>query len=105
MYLFAWHDSPIITGSVSSRGVAISEITPSIHVDGDIHGTNFTFLAKALGCDFEDPEFELQCTRRIPATGIEYFIGQYQDNSVLVNMTLLFFSRCIVSYLQTLLSC
>lgn len=27
MYLFAWHDNPIITGSVSSTGVTISVIT------------------------------------------------------------------------------
>jgi carboxylesterase type B len=87
MYLFAWHDNPIITGSVSSTGVAISDISPGIAFDGDIHGTNFTFVAKALGCHFEDPEFELQCMRRIPATRIENFIGQYQDNSTLVNTT------------------
>jgi Carboxylesterase family len=87
MYLFAWYDNPIIVGSVSSTGVAIGEDLPGVLVDGDIHGTNFTFVAKALGCNFEDPEFELQCMRRVPATRIENFVGQYQDNSTLVNTT------------------
>ncbi|KAH8660351.1 Alpha/Beta hydrolase protein [Xylariales sp. PMI_506] len=85
MYLFAWYDNPIIAASVSSTGVAIGESSHGIAVNGDVQGTNFTFVAKSLGCDFEDADLELQCMRRIPATRIENFIGQYQDNSTLVN--------------------
>ena len=51
----------------------------------DYEGTNFTFVAKALGCDFCDAKLELECMRRVPMPRIENFIGQYQDNSTLLN--------------------
>ncbi|CAK7234938.1 hypothetical protein SCUCBS95973_009102 [Sporothrix curviconia] len=84
-YLFAWYDNPIIRASVSSTGTMIGVNNPGVDMDGDIHGTNFTFVASALGCDLEDADLELDCMRRVPATMIENFVGQYQDNSTLVN--------------------
>jgi carboxylesterase type B len=81
MYLFAYHEDPIIRASVSSSGVAIGRVqNPDIAT-----GSNFTFVAKALGCDFEDAALELECMRRIPMPRIENFVGQYQDNSTLVD--------------------
>jgi carboxylesterase type B len=79
-YLFAFPDDPIIRASISSSGNALPGTPPT-----DPTGSNFTFVAKALGCDFEDPKFELQCMRRIPMQRIENFVGQYQDNSTMVN--------------------
>ena len=80
MYLFAWYKDPIIRASISSSGVAIGRAN-----NLDYAGTNFTFVAKHLGCDFCDPELELECMRRVPLERIENFVGQYQDNSTLVN--------------------
>ncbi|KAJ7880090.1 Alpha/Beta hydrolase protein [Mycena leptocephala] len=81
MYLFAYHEDPIIRASVSSSGEAIGRVqNPDIAT-----GSNFTFVAKALGCDFEDAALELECMRRIPMPRIENFVGQYQDNSTLVD--------------------
>jgi carboxylesterase type B len=80
MYLFAWYHDPIIRASISSSGVALGRST-----NQDYMGTNFTFVAKSLGCDFEDAELELACMRRVPMQRIENFVGQYQDNSTLVN--------------------
>jgi hypothetical protein len=51
----------------------------------DYEGTNFTFVAKSLGCDFFDLKLEPECMRRVPMPRIENFVGQYQDNSTLVN--------------------
>jgi len=82
MYLFAFWDNPIIRASISSSGVALGRAT-----NPDQAGTNFTFVAKALGCDFEDAETELECMRNVPMTRIENFVGQYQDNSTLVDPT------------------
>lgn len=79
-YLFAWPENPIIRASVSSSGFALGypgNENPSI--------SNFTFVARAMGCDFEDPELELKCMRNVPMPRIENFIGQYQDNSSLLN--------------------
>lgn len=80
MYLFAWAKDPIIRASVSSSGVAIGRST-----NQDFDGSNFTFVAKAMGCDFENAAVELECMRRVAMPRMENFIGQYQDNSTLVN--------------------
>jgi carboxylesterase type B len=82
MYLFAWPDDPIIKASVSSSGLAVGRST-----NLDFSGLNFTFVAKAMGCDFEGAAMELQCMRRVPMPRIENFVGQYQDNSTLVNVS------------------
>lgn len=80
MYLFAWADDPIIRASVSSSGVAVGRST-----NQDFSGSNFTFVAKAMGCNFEDARIEVDCMRRVAMPRIENFVGQYQDNSSLVN--------------------
>jgi len=77
-YLFAYPNDPIIRASVSSSGLAAA-------TNYDYAGTNFTFVAKAMGCDFEDPALEVQCMRRVPMPRLENFIGHYQDNQTLVN--------------------
>ena len=79
-YLFSHYQNPIVRASISSSGVAIGRTT-----NQDFEGTNFTFVAKSLGCDFCDAKLELECMRRVPMPRIENFIGQYQDNSTLVN--------------------
>ncbi|KAF5385556.1 hypothetical protein D9757_006740 [Collybiopsis confluens] len=78
MYLSTWYDDPIIRASISSSGFALGY--PGVK-SADPNGTDFTFVAKSMGCDFEDdPERELECMRRVPMPQIENFIGQYQDN-------------------------
>ena len=79
-YLFAWPNDPIIRASVSSSGEAIGHAP-----NEDYSGSNFTFVAKAMGCDFEDADLEIQCMRRVPMPRLENFIGQYQDNQTLVD--------------------
>ncbi|KIK65792.1 hypothetical protein GYMLUDRAFT_38279 [Collybiopsis luxurians FD-317 M1] len=81
MYISAFYQDPIVRASISSSAFALGY--PGV-VD-DPNGTNFTFVAKSLGCDFEDPKTELECMRRVPMPRIENFVGQYQDNSSLVN--------------------
>ena len=79
-YLFAWPSDPIVRASVSSSGVAVGRT-----LSEDYSGSNFTFVAKAMGCDFENADLEIQCMRRVPMPRIENFVGNYQDNSTLVN--------------------
>lgn len=79
-YLSAWYQDPIVQATISSSGTANF---PSASSDYD--GTNFTFVANSLGCDFCDSRLELECMRRVPMDRIENFVGQYQDNSTLVN--------------------
>lgn len=80
MYLFAYPENPLVRASISSSGVAIGRA-----LNSDYSGSNFSFVAKNLGCDFADATTELECMRHVPYPRIENFIGQYQDNSSLVN--------------------
>lgn len=79
-YLFAWPDNPIIRASISSSGTTLRTTT-----NVDYSGSNFSFVAKKMGCDFDDPYTELECMRHVPYPRLENFIGQYQDNSSLLN--------------------
>ena len=81
MYLFAYPDNPLIRASISSSATALGYPSKNF----DYAGTNFTFVAKAMGCDFEDAALELQCMRQVPMPRLINFIGHYQDNSTLVN--------------------
>lgn len=68
-YLFAWYEDPIIQASISSSGVALGR---SMNVD--YGGSNFSFVARELGCDFpcdDGGERELECMRRVPMQRIE----------------------------------
>lgn len=79
-YLFAHWGDPLIRASVSSSGVAMGRTTFT-----GTNGTNFTFVAQNMGCNFQDPQVELDCMRRVPIDRIINFYGQYMDNSTLVN--------------------
>lgn len=80
MYLFAYPDNPIVRASISSSGAAIGHT-----LNSDYSGSNFSFMAKNLGCDFDDADTELECMRHVAYPRMENFVGQYQDNSTLVN--------------------
>ncbi|PSR80480.1 Alpha/Beta hydrolase protein [Coniella lustricola] len=80
MYLFSFWQNPLIRASVSSSGFAVGRA-----LNADYAGSNFSFVAKSLGCDFADADLELECMRNVPYPRLENFIGQYQDNSSLVN--------------------
>lgn len=52
----------------------------------DVDHTNFTFVAKNLGCDYpENAEKELECMQKVDYNDIVNFMGQYQDNGTLVD--------------------
>ncbi|KAK8045301.1 carboxylesterase [Apiospora rasikravindrae] len=86
-YLFAFPDDPLVRAAITSSGSALISSFGS----RDHEGANFTFVAKSLGCDFGNDatdatkKKELQCMRRIPFQRITNFVGQYQDNSTLVD--------------------
>ncbi|KAK5109786.1 hypothetical protein LTR62_006519 [Meristemomyces frigidus] len=50
--------------------------------------SNFTFVAQNVGCDFpNNASQELACMQQVDYNKIINFMGQYQDNSTLVNPT------------------
>ncbi|KAK8023079.1 hypothetical protein PG991_006960 [Apiospora marii] len=82
-YLFAHPEDPLVRAAITSSGSALMNFGSR-----DYAGTNFTFVAKALGCgDSGDnnKKKELECMRRVPFQRISNFVGQYQDNSTLVD--------------------
>ena len=71
MCLFVWPTDPVIRASVSRSGVAVNRTIARAY-----ETSNFTFIAKALGCNFADPALELHCIRRVPMPRVENFIGK-----------------------------
>jgi len=76
IYNYAYYDNPLIKGLFLMSGTAA---VPSPGEDPKF--TNFTFVAKSVGCDFpDDPPAELDCMRRVPAGLITNFLGDYAAN-------------------------
>ncbi|RDW79896.1 hypothetical protein BP6252_04534 [Coleophoma cylindrospora] len=73
---YAYYGNPIAAGYFMQSGTALKPLgTP------DVTHTNFTFVAKNLGCDFpEDADAELDCMRQVPINMIINFWGQYSDS-------------------------
>ncbi|PVH73285.1 alpha/beta-hydrolase [Cadophora sp. DSE1049] len=73
---FAFWDNPIARSSFSQSGTASKQLSSA-----DFTHSNFTFVAKSLGCDFpEEPFAELECMQQVPMTEIENFVGNYKGS-------------------------
>ncbi|KAJ5627516.1 Alpha/Beta hydrolase protein [Penicillium herquei] len=76
---YAFWDNPIVTGSLSQSGTALKALASS-----DYSHSNFTFVAKNLGCDFpNNPTAELECMQQVPMAMITNFVGQYDGDASL----------------------
>ncbi|KAI0005743.1 alpha/beta-hydrolase [Xylariaceae sp. FL0662B] len=74
---FAYHDNPLAASFFLMSGVA----TRTFSQGDDALQTNFTYVAKELGCDFpDDPETEVECMQQLPVSLISNFIGRYGDD-------------------------
>ncbi|KAK3305287.1 Alpha/Beta hydrolase protein [Chaetomium strumarium] len=81
MLAHAYHDNPLAAGLFLQSGTAMVNISWP-----DPTHSNFTFVARNLGCDFpSDPQAELACMRQVPMSLIQNFIGQYRDNGTAAN--------------------
>ncbi len=73
----AYPEEPLAASLFMMSGTAMVNIS---HPD-PTH-SNFTFVAKNLGCDFpDDPAAEVECMRQVPMPLIQNFVGQYRDNA------------------------
>ncbi|EHA18641.1 hypothetical protein CBS76997_1524 [Aspergillus niger] len=82
-HTYAWHDDLIARATISQSGTALK---PLDNYDHD--HTNFTFVAKHMGCDFPtNPAAELDCMRQVSVNRIQNFVGQYTDNKTTPSLT------------------
>ncbi|KAI0404700.1 carboxylesterase [Xylaria palmicola] len=74
---FAYPDEPLAAGLFLMSGTAMRTFAQG----DDALQTNFSFVARHLGCDFpKDAEAELECMQQVPVTLISNFVGHYGDN-------------------------
>ncbi|KAI0886916.1 alpha/beta-hydrolase [Annulohypoxylon maeteangense] len=74
---FANHENPLAAGFFLMSGAAMRTFAQG---DNALQ-TNFTHVAKELGCDFpDDADAELECMQQIPVNLITNFIGHYGDD-------------------------
>ena len=76
-YNYAFYSDPVVKGLVMDSGTALLPI-----FSADFSHSNFSFVASKVGCPglSSQPQGELACMRTVPATTIESFLQQYQDN-------------------------
>ncbi|KAK3710340.1 hypothetical protein LTR37_010406 [Vermiconidia calcicola] len=79
---YAFYNDPIAHAFFAQSGSCIS-----FGPGGDWDHTNFTFVARNLGCDHpKDAAMELQCMQSLPYHDIINFMGQYSDNGTLLDV-------------------
>jgi acetylcholinesterase len=77
LYNFAYWDDPIAHAIFAESGNAYAGSSNT-----DPEHTNFTFVAKNMGCDHPyNYTAELECMQKVDANKIVAFMGHYQDNS------------------------
>ncbi|PYH84403.1 carboxylesterase [Aspergillus uvarum CBS 121591] len=82
-HTYAFPENLLARATISQSGTAL-KTTPSL----DTTHSNFTFVAKNLGCDFpRSPQRELECMRQVPVEKIQNFIGRYGDAKTVPTMT------------------
>ncbi|OAA62877.1 Carboxylesterase, type B [Niveomyces insectorum RCEF 264] len=82
IYNYAFYDDPLIAGSYLMSGTAAVAGLPA-----DPAYSNFSFVARQVGCDFgapgdptRDVAAELACMRAVPADLLSNVVGQYAEN-------------------------
>ncbi|OTA66074.1 alpha/beta-hydrolase [Hypoxylon sp. EC38] len=74
---FAYYDDPLAAGFFLMSGAAMRTFSQG---DNALQ-TNFTYVAKELGCDFpDDPKAEVECMQKVPVNLITNFVGHYGDH-------------------------
>lgn len=76
-YSFSYPKDPIVAGLIMDSGTAQTPFTST-----DLGHTNFTFIAKNVGCGgfAKKPAAELACMKKVEASKIEDFIASYQGH-------------------------
>lgn len=83
MVAHGWPEEPLAASLFMMSGTAMVNISRP-----DLTHSNFTFVAKNLGCDFpDDPTAEIECMKHVPMPLIQNFVGQYKDNNTRPTMT------------------
>jgi len=83
LYNFAYWDDPIAHAIFAESGNAYAGSS-----NNDPEHSNFTFVAKNVGCDYPNNyTAELDCMQTVDANKIVAFMGHYQDNSSTVAKT------------------
>ena len=83
MVAHGWPEEPLAASLFMMSGTAMVNISRP-----DTKHSNFTFVAKNLGCDFpDDPAAELACMKQVPMSLLQNFVGEYKDNATRPTMT------------------
>lgn len=74
-YNFAYPSNPLVSGLIMDSGVSF------LPLQGDMTGSNFSFVASEVGCASSgNVERQLACMRRLPAGKIQNFVAGYSVN-------------------------
>lgn len=86
MLAYAFPDEPLAAGFFLQSGSA--DVPGAADASPDPRYSNFTFVARSVGCDFpDDGDAEMACMRALPVNRIVNFVGEYQDNGTAPALT------------------
>jgi carboxylesterase type B len=81
IHQYAYWEDPISHASFAESGSVLG-----FGSGDDWDHTNFTFVAKNVGCDYPtNAKKELECMQKLDYNDIINFMGQYDDNTTLVD--------------------
>ena len=75
-YSYAYADDPLVTGFIAQSSMGDSSIGAAI----DPSGSNFTYVAEALGCSGDQEEI-FSCMQELPASNIIGIYNKYNASS------------------------
>jgi acetylcholinesterase len=84
IHAYAFHEDPIAQAYYLQSGTIFSS-----PLTRDPLFSNFSFVARHVGCEAEDGTEELDCMRQVPFAQIENFIGQYGDRGEMPTLSFL----------------
>lgn len=79
-YQYAYPQDPIVNTVLMDSGSEFFPASVLYTSTVDTTHSNFTFVARNVGCGGLDPAAELACMRKVDALTIENFLQQYQDS-------------------------
>ncbi|KAH8801426.1 Alpha/Beta hydrolase protein [Xylogone sp. PMI_703] len=75
IYSYAWRKKPLVKGFISESGVMPSNV--GVLAAEDPQGTNFTYVAKQLGCPVSSHKGTFECMQTVEARDIATVVNEY----------------------------
>lgn len=78
IYNYAWYEDPIVKGLIMDSGTSLFE--ELIEPGPGPRYSNFSYVAKNVGCASSNAQEELTCMKQVDANTLENFLGGFYNS-------------------------